>query len=114
MRPANGKEIRNIEEIHPGALTRYQHQLLHLIADSQSAQSPVVKIENLNNAQQKQLTAMRRTVNQSAQELGIDPALLASRKELEKLIRATAAGQQIPERFLGWRKKIITEDLTKI
>ncbi len=111
LRPASGKEIRDIEEIHPGVLTRYQAQLLRLITDSQFAKSPVDKIEDLNSTQHKQLKAMRHSVSESAQDLGIDPALLASRKELEKLIRAAATGQQIPERFLGWRKEIITEGL---
>jgi ribonuclease D len=111
LRPASRQEIRKIEEIHPGALARYQDQLLRLINDSMSVKSPVERIENLSNTQQKSLKTMRRSVNESAQELGIDPALLASRRELEKLIRATASGQPLPERFLGWRKKIITEDL---
>jgi len=110
-RPANGNEISEIEEIHPGALARYQDQLLRLISDSQSVKSPVERIENLTNYQQRQLKAMRSTVTESAQELGVDPALLASKRELEKLIRAAAAGQPLPERFLGWRNKIITEDL---
>ena len=111
LRPSSEKEIREIEEIHPGALNRYQTRLLQLITDSQSSTITVENIEKLSNTQHKQLKAMRRFVSESAQELGIDPALLASRRELEKLIRAAATGQQIPERFLGWRKEIITEDL---
>ncbi len=111
LRPASGKEIREIEEIHPGAFTRYQAQLLRLITESQSAKFPIEKIEDLSCTQHKQLKAMRSFVSERAQELGIEPALLASRKELEKLIRASASGQQTPERFLGWRKEIITKGL---
>jgi ribonuclease D len=111
LRPASDEEIREIEDVHPSALNRYQAQLLRLITDSQSSTTTVENIENLSNYQNKQLKAMRRSVSESAQELGIDPALLASKKELEKLIRAAATGRQIPERFLGWRKEIITEDL---
>ncbi len=111
LRPGNSEEIREIEDIHPGALARYQDELLHLIADSQSAQAPVEKLEPLNRTQTMQLKAMRRLVNHKAQELAVDPALLASRKELEKLIRAAANGQQSPERFLGWRKSVITNEL---
>jgi ribonuclease D len=110
-RPENNEEIRDIEDIHPGALARYQNELLHLIAESQSAEVPVEKLEPLNKSQNLQLKAMRRLVNDRAQEFGVDPALLASRKELEKLIRAAANGQKSPERFLGWRKAVITEDL---
>jgi len=111
QRPSSEVEIREIEEIHPGALNRYQTQLLNLISDSQSSTSTVENIEKLSNTQHNQLKAMRQFVGASAQEFGIDPALLASRRELEKLIRATATGQKIPERFLGWRKEIITKNL---
>ena len=111
LRPGNIEEIREIEDIHPGALARYQDELLRLIADSQSAPAPVEKIEPLRKSQTMQLKAMRRLVNARAQELAVDPALLASRKELEKLIRAAANGEQPPERFLGWRNSVITKDL---
>ena len=111
LRPSSEKEIREIEDIHPSELRRYQAQILRLITDSQSAICPVEKIENLSNAQQKLLKTLRRSVSESARLLGIDPALLASRKELEKLIRSAATGQPLPERFLGWRKKIITDGL---
>jgi ribonuclease D len=114
IRPESTAEIAGIEEIHPGALNRYQPQLLRLIADSQSSNSPLEKIVNLNNMQQRQLKAMRRTVGECATELDLDPALLASRKELEKLIRSIANGQQIPERFQGWRKKVITDQLVRL
>ena len=111
LRPGNIEEIREIEDIHPGALARYQDELLRLIADSQSAPAPVEKIEPLRKSQTMQLKAMRRLVNARAQELAVDPALLASRTELEKLIRAAANGEQPPERFLGWRNSVITKDL---
>ena len=111
LRPGTYEEIREIEDIHPGALARYQDELLSLIADSQSAQTPVEKIEPLRKTQTMQIKAMRRVVSHKAQELAVDPALLASRKELEKLIRAAANGEQAPERFLGWRNSVITNDL---
>ena len=111
QRPESNEEIREIEDIHPGALARYQDELLSLIADSQSAQTPVEKIEPLRKTQTMQIKAMRRVVSHKAQELAVDPALLASRKELEKLIRAAANGEQAPERFLGWRNSVITNDL---
>jgi ribonuclease D len=57
---------------------------------------------------------MRAVVQSRSAELGVDPALLASRKELEKLIRSQAAGNPVPERFLGWRKEIITDELMEL
>ncbi len=114
LRPGSADQISRIDEIHPGALSKYQPRLLQLIADSQSMKSPVEKIEDLSNNQQRQLKAMRSAVGERAKELDLDPALLASRKELEKLIRAVANSQQIPERFRGWRKQVITEELLQL
>ncbi len=111
LKPSCPDEIRDIEDIHPGMLRRYQDQLLQLIANARSDHSAVERIEQLGNAQKKQLNGMRLTVRSRAEELGIDPALLASRGELERLIRAVSHEQPLPERFLGWRKQVITEDL---
>jgi len=111
IKPAQPEEIQDIDELHPGMLRKYQEQLLQLIAQARSETGEIVRIENLSNAEQRQLKAMRKTVSSKAEELGIDPALLASRRELEKLIRAVGKDQPLPERFLGWRKQVITEDL---
>ena len=111
LKPSCPDEIQDIEDIHPGMLRRYQDQLLQLIANARSDHSAVERIEQLGNAQKKQLNRMRLTVRSRAEELGIDPALLASRRELERLIRAVSHEQPLPERFLGWRKQVITEDL---
>ena len=61
-----------------------------------------------------QLKKMRNLVQDKSKDLEVDPALLASRKELEKLIRAEAVKAPLPERFTGWRKAVITDDLLDI
>jgi len=53
---------------------------------------------------------MRQLVQQKAKELSVDPALLASRRELEALI-LLPENEALSDRFLGWRKNIITDDL---
>jgi ribonuclease D len=111
IKPAQPEEIQGIDELHPGMLRRYQDQLLQLIAQARSEKGELVRIENLSNAEQRQLNAMRKTVGSRAEELEIDPALLASKRELEKLIRAIGKDQPLPERFLGWRRQVITDDL---
>jgi len=113
-KPATAGEIRAIRDIHPGALARYEKILLEIIADAPSDPLPVEKYEQLDDRQRKQLNDMRRVVQTVSAQLGVDPALLASRRELEKLIRARAAGSPPPERFLGWRKEILDDQLTAI
>jgi ribonuclease D len=79
--------------------------------DAANDPTPVEKFEQFDDRQMLQLKSMRRIVQSRSAELGVDPALLAFRKELEKLIRALAADTPVPERFLGWRKEVITDQL---
>ena len=69
--------------------------------------------ETLNSSQRKLVAAMRKLVLKKASELSVDPALLASKRELENLIFAENADTP-PERFMGWRKEVITNDLMDI
>jgi ribonuclease D len=111
LKPSSTKEIRDVDEIHPGALNRYQDQLLQLIGEAQLQKFDLAMVEQLGNAQKRQVNSMRKLVRARAEELGVDPALLASKRELEKLIRAVTSNRAVPERFLGWRKQVITEEL---
>jgi len=110
-KPSNSQEMALIRDIHPVALARYEETLIGLIADAGRDTTPVEKFEQLDAPQRQQISRMRQIVESRAKELGVDPALLASRRELEKLIRALATNSPIPERFLGWRKEIITDAL---
>ncbi len=113
-KPSSSKEIARIPNIHPVALARYEEALLGLIADAGRDQAPVEKFEQLDGLQRQQINRMRNIVETRAKELGVEPALLASRRELEKLIRANKSDSPIPERFLGWRKEIITDALVAV
>jgi ribonuclease D len=113
-KPSSAEQLRDIDDIHPVALSRYENTLLQLIADAAGDQRPVEKFEQFDDRQRLQLKNMRSMVQARSAELAVDPALLASRRELEKLIRALAAKSPIPERFLGWRKEIITDQLMEI
>jgi ribonuclease D len=69
--------------------------------------------EVLKPEHRKLLSDMRHLVTQKAIELSVDPALLASRRELESLI-LLSEGEPLPERFLGWRHDIITTGLIEL
>lgn len=113
-RPATLEDIRGIDELHPRAVDRYGGHLLRIIATAARERSPIRRSQPLDDAQRTCLNQMRRVVQRRANELDVDPALLASRRELERLLRAVSAGNPPPERFLGWRKPIITHELLEI
>lgn len=111
LKPASRGELGSVEGIHPVALSRYQDVLIQSVKKACDDPSPVEKSEPLDELQRALLKQMKAVVTKRSAELGVDPALLASRKELEKLIRAKAADTAIPERFLGWRKQVVTDEL---
>ncbi len=67
-------------------------------------------LEILQSEHRKLMADMRKLVLKRATELSVEPALLASKRELESLI-LSPDGEPLSERFLGWRKNIITNDL---
>ena len=113
-RPESREAASSIEGIHPRALQRYASQIIATIGQSLGDKSPIYRPEPFNAGQNRQIKEMRGLVQDKASELGIEPALLASRKELERLIRAQDRGRPIPNRFQGWRKAIITDELLAI
>ena len=114
MKPASSAELKTIDGIHPVALGRYEDTLLGLITDAARDPAPVEKPEQFDDQQRQKLNKMRGIVENRAAELGVEAALLASRRELEKLIRALASNEPLPERFLGWRKAVITDQLIAV
>ena len=114
QRPQSRNAAKDIDGIHPRALERYLAQLLPLIESAQADNSPVFSPAPLDGPQRKVLGKMRNRVQDRAKELEIEPALLGSRRELEKLLRVVADGQEPPERFSGWRKAVITDELLSL
>jgi len=102
------------EHVHPKVWRRHAQELSRLVAGAVAETAPVDRPQPLSNGQKKQMDAMRKRVAERARELGIDPALLASRRELERLLRAVADGGEIPERFLGWRRAVVGDELLRI
>jgi len=102
------------EHVHPKVWRRHAQELTKLVAGAVADTAPVERSQPLSNGQKKQLDAMRKRVAECARELGIDPALLASRRELERLLRTVAHGGEIPERFLGWRRAVVGDELLRI
>jgi len=113
-RPGSAAALRAAVSLHPRALDRYAGDLLQAIAEAEGSAAEPPRIEPLNNAQRRQLDRMKDAVQARAAELSVDPALLASRRELERLLRSAAAAEAPPERFLGWRKAVITDELLQL
>jgi ribonuclease D len=114
VRPATREELRGVDQLHPRAVDRHGRALLRIIASAARDPAPIQRSQPLDNAQRACLERMRGVVQARSKELDVDPALLASRRELERLLRAVTAGNPPPERFLGWRKPVITDELLAV
>jgi len=87
---------------------------LQMIGAAAADRSPIQRFEPLTDSERRMLNQMRQQVQVRAKALEVDPALLASRRELEKLVRAGSDPNAIPERFMGWRRPVITDELLSI
>lgn len=109
-KPASMSELYALDIWHPNAIKRHGAGLIARIDSILQQGLTAITPETLRPEHRKLMSDMRNLVQEKARELSVDPALLASRRELESLI-LTPQNEPIPERFLGWRKDIITADL---
>jgi ribonuclease D len=110
QQPDSLDALSELDIWHPKAIQRHGRTLLasidQILQQGLTADPP----EMLQKEHRKLMADMRERVLETATELSVEPALLASKRELESLI-LSPAGEPLPERFLGWRKNIITDDL---
>jgi len=111
--PASSNELKSLDSIHPKAIERYGAKWLEMIRQAE-ARPPLTALPQLTQKHRKWLKAMRTRVSSIANSLNVDAALLASRKQLERLIFQFEASGEIPQRFTGWRKDVVTGDLLAI
>ena len=111
--PETIPQITSLGELHPRVVDRYGKQLLKLINQAKQSEQLLEPLPSVNPQQRNLLADMKKLVAAKGKELEVEPALLASRKELENLI-LTDKDAPLPERFLGWRKNLISNDLIEL
>ncbi len=110
--PANLNSMSEVEQLHPGALRRYGNTLVATVNKIINEGRKTKPLPTMEQSQRGVLSDMRQLVQQRAAELTVDPALLASKRELEAFIFAPP--DDTPERLEGWRKPIIGDDLVTL
>jgi len=111
--PSNIDELSGLDILHPRAIGRNGKAIISRVEQVLQSGFQAPPPAALDAKQHQLMADMRKFVLKKANELSVDPALLASKRELENLI-FTADGDEIPERFLGWRKAIITDELVAL
>jgi ribonuclease D len=110
QKPGTLEALSKLDIWHPKSIQRHGQTVLNIIQQcldrGLKSRSPAA----LEPEHRKLMSNMRRLVLERSTKLKLEPALLASRRELEGLI-LSPGGEPVPERFLGWRKDIISDDL---
>ncbi len=106
----NADELLELDIMHPRVIERHENIIISMVEEILQSGVQVAPLDSLDSKQRTLMASMRESVIRKAKELSVDPALLASKRELETLI-FTADGDEIPERFLGWRKAVISDEL---
>ena len=112
-KPGSLEALAALDISHPKTIERHGKALIEVVGNVLQQGLTLQGPEMLKPEHRKLMSDMRHLVKQKADELSVDPALLASRRELEGLI-LLPQGEALPERFLGWRSAIITTGLIEL
>jgi len=75
---------------------------------------PAVWQAPLRSDQKEWASTLGEAVATAAVTLGVAPEVLFAGKDVERLIQATMAHQEVPEDLRGWRDTVITQDLVAL
>jgi len=109
--PARRSDLRHITDLHPRFIERQGKAILQLVKDGLNADDPAPKPpEPLGNRDRKLCAKLQEIVQRRAKSLAVERTWLATRKDLESLIRSKG---DIPDesKLSGWRKAEIIADL---
>jgi ribonuclease D len=112
--PGSFAGLADINEFHPKAVARYAEVLLEIVRDNKEKNHYIEQAVPLSKQQGNLVKLMRDQVDVQAARLGLDPSVLASRKQLESLLRAKLSGEAPPGQLMGWRKAAITDTLLEL
>lgn len=112
-KPDSLEALSELDVWHPNAVERYGQELVDIVQKINQEEVTTKPLKSLEPRHRKLVSSMQRLVLEKSTRLSVEPALLASRRELERLI-LSPAGEPLPERFMGWRKDIITNDLVAL
>ncbi|HEX9731676.1 MAG TPA: ribonuclease D [Thermoanaerobaculia bacterium] len=118
--PRTPQELAAVDGLRPEDVRRYGRAVLDAIG--RALELPEDELpERLPrpldlSPYQKEVDAMRRAVAATAEELGLPPELLATRRTVEKTARRVLAGKErpLPRELRGWRRAVVGERLLEL
>ncbi len=108
--PTTRRELQQIPGLGHGSLRRYGEKLLRIVEDPPGLEQPPPSKRRLGSQSRKLVDVMRERVRTCAEELGVPPEVLASRRTLEALVRQGS----LPTELQGWRREVVGDDLMSL
>lgn len=112
LSPDSLDALAAIPDLPAAVVRKHGPALLDVLHAPDDATSPPEEVVSrpLEPVEKKRVNEMLARARQRAESLGIAPAMLATRKDCEALVRGQGAGRLLQ----GWRRHVIGEDLLKI
>ncbi len=104
--------LESIDDLHPRAIERHGETISRLVKSVIASGHQLETVEPMPPAMRKQLLAMREMVQAKAKQLGVEAAVLASRRDLESLLQNV--NNEWPEKLQGWREHELGPDFETI
>jgi len=114
--PLHMAQLSTVDGLHDAIIRKRGKRILEVISNASDAQSqlPVVWQAPLRSDQKAWASTLGEAIATAAETLGVAPEVLFAGKDVEHLIQATLASQQVPEDLLGWRESVITQPLVAL
>ncbi len=104
------RDLETLDDFHPRARQRYGREMTRRVREVLDSGATLPVPPQAGPRERQTFKAMRKLVLEKAEALGIEPTVLATKKDMEALIFG-GPDYALPERLSGWRRPIVGEPL---
>ena len=114
--PSHMAQLSTVDGLHDAIIRKRGKRILEVISDASDDlfEMPAVWQAPLRSDHKEWASTLGEAVATAAETLGVAPEVLFAGKDVERLIRATLAFQEVPEDLMGWRDEVITKHLVAL
>ena len=106
--PQDSSALARIDGIHAGLIRRHAEEVLGLLHQPSEVFQRPPELIPLTSAQQAAIKQMQQIVRNIAEQLNVEPPLIASRRELTRLVQTGNA-----EWLDGWRGEVLADSFSQ-
>ena len=114
--PSHMAQLSTVDGLHDAIIRKRGKRILEVIADESDdlSELPAGWQAPLRSDQKDWASTLGEAVATTAVTLGVAPEFLFAGKDVERLIQATLASQEVPEDLMGWRDAVLTQHLVAL